>query len=132
MENKVIKGIFIIITFITSFQCFAISSAGMSLFSPSLAKLELRSNNKKEKNKQSVTEPSKLFIPQFYSKDELKDVFNAYELVRDKIENPGELKSINLVKNMEVSVSPHLKSPSSNVNSLSDIVFFVEFKAIFL
>ena len=133
---KIFRQILLLLFFVTNSQAFAINGITMEAFSPSLINLSLRQYNQLKINQDlklnNIVEPSKYYTPAFYNKDELKEVFETYETVRTKVENPVEIKKADLVKNMEMSVLPHFKNNSTSSATYSNFMFSLEFRAIFL
>lgn len=130
-----IRRFLLLILLALNFKVFAFERSSIESYSPAL----MNKSSKKYKNNltlkvksNEITEPSRIYTPDFYDKNELKDVFEAYSVVRNKIENPIEIKNENLVKNMEMSVSPHFKSTATTSFTNTSFMFSVEFKAIFL
>ncbi len=132
---KLVKYKLLIFLLAVNSQTFAITEATMDSFSPSLMNMSLRQYlNKLNKSFTSskIVEPSKFYKPTFYEKNELKEVFETYEFVRNKIENPVEMKKADLVKDMEMSLLPHFKSTSVSSVSYTDFMFSLEIRAVFL
>jgi hypothetical protein len=135
MMVKLFKYVTLLLFLTINSQVFAISGTTMESFSPSLINIGLRQYQLKLNQNlisKNIVEPSKFYTPAFYDKNELKEVFETYEVVRAKVENPIELKERNLVKNMEMSILPHFKNMSTSSVAYSDFMFSLELRAVFL
>lgn len=139
MTVKRLKHNLLLLFLATNSKAFAVKGTTLDSFSPSLINMSLRQyqQNKLDCNQVSsnVVEPSKLYSPDFYDKNELKEVFEVYSVVREKIENPMEAKKVNLLKNMEMSVAPRFKSSLTGatiIATYTNFIFSLELKAIFL
>ena len=134
MLFKISKKILYLL-FLINIQAFSLNNdASITKISSFQIKKMLRTKkvNVKKQNRIYLLEPSKYFVPNFYDKNELKDLFDTYEFVSEKIKNPIEIKKDDLVKSMEISILPHFNSVSSSSVLYSDFIFSLELKAIFL
>ncbi|APJ03440.1 hypothetical protein [Silvanigrella aquatica] len=127
------KNIFLLFVFAMTPKAFAFKGNELEKFSPSHIHLNVTGKDYMNSSvKLIIVEPSKLFSPEFYNKDELKEVFTTYEIVRKKVEEPIEFKKTNVVKNIDMSLTPQLRTSSLSPGTFADFTFAIEFKAIFL
>lgn len=77
-----------------------------------------------------LVEPSKLYEPIYFNRNELKEIFEFYKNIRTKIEDPVEVK---IVRNdLNFYVLPHFINKSPNLVSFDNLLFSLELRVEFL
>lgn len=69
---------------------------------------------------------------EFYNKNELKDIFDAYARARKKIESPVEIKSVNKAKGTEIAIKTQFINTQETNPSIDNLQFQIVFQAKFL
>jgi hypothetical protein len=132
MLFKVTRNFFLFSIFSISSKSYAFNQKNLTYISPS--RLNIVEFNKKKKmiSNFEMAKPSDIYAPEFYNKNELKDLFNFYGKIRSKVERPFEYKKVDMIQGIEMSFSPTFTSTNYSPTSFSDFVFSIEIKATFL
>ncbi|WGL59467.1 hypothetical protein QEJ31_13130 [Pigmentibacter sp. JX0631] len=96
----------------------------------------IKSYYQQEKNllvnrKSYSSEPSQVYKPNFYERNELTPLFDRYSYVKDSIEKPVTIKNKELIQNVEFVMTPHFNLLGAHLYPSSSINVSLELKALF-